>query len=315
MRDALETAGYTVNEKCFSPHQFGIPQVRRRLFIVGNRRGPACLPEPPLSGDKSDIREILDDNPTEEWKLPGQQAKCLKVWQNFLDLFPANEELPSVPIWSREFGATYPYKNITPYALGVDELRKYLGNHGTALADLDDDEVWRNLPAYAKREQERFPTWKIQYIEQNRIFYETHKNQIDKWLPQIVEFPPSYQRFEWNCKDMKRNIWNCLIQFRGSGVRVKKPETAPTLVVRSTQVPIIGWQKRYMTPQECARLQSIEGIKLPQLPSRALSALGNAVNVHIVQHIVEVLTSNAGVCNLRVKQLDLPINMGVANYA
>ena len=300
----LKSVGYQVNEAFFSPHQFGIPQIRQRMFIVGSRSGVPCLPEPPPYVEP-DIRDILDENPLKARQLPEQQTKCLTAWQNFLELFPDDVELPSVPIWSREFGATYPFKDETPYALEADKLRKYRGNHGILLKGLNDDEVWENLPAYAKREQNKFPSWKIQYIDQNRKFYEEHKSQIKKWIPQILNFPRTYQRFEWNCKGEDRNIWNLIIQFRGSGVRVKKPQTAPTLVVRSTQTPIIGWEKRYMTPTECARLQSIEGIKLPQPDSRALNALGNAVNVEIVKRIAEVLTSSSGNYTLREKQLHL----------
>ena len=309
----LKGIGYEVKENFFSPHQFGIPQIRQRMFIVGSRLSFVQLPAPP-SSVKVDIRDILDTNPPEAQKLSGQQIKCLKVWQSFLDLFPNGEKLPSVPIWSREFGATYPYEEATPEAFGVNKLRKYRGNHGTPLEDLTDDEVWQSLPAYAKRGQERFPAWKIHYIKQNREFYKTYKDRIDKWLPQILEFPRSYQKFEWNCKGEKRDISNLIIQFRGSGVRVKKPQTAPTLVVRSTQVPIIGWEERYMTPKECARLQSIEGIELPQLPSRALNALGNAVNVDIVQRIAEALTSNSETNYVNEEQLDLPIGMRIGNY-
>lgn len=289
----LEAVGYQVDEVCFSPHQFGIPQIRKRMFIVGNRSSFPCLPNPPDHAE-TDIQKILDKNPTKAQKLPEQQMKCLEAWQNFIEIFPKDEELPSVPIWSREFGANYPFADTTPHALGVDKLREYRGNYGIPLKDLDDDEVWQNLPAYAKREQDKFPPWKIQYIDQNRKFYEKYASQIDEWIPQILGFPRTYQRFEWNCKGEERNIWKLIIQFRGSGVRVKKPQTAPTLVVRSTQAPIIGWEARYMTPEECARLQSIEEIELPKPPRRALNALGNAVNVEIVKRIAEALTSNSG---------------------
>ena len=286
----LEAAEYQINDAFFSPHQFGIPQIRQRMFIIGSRSGLPRLPELPPYVEPN-IRDILYENPPEARKLPEQQTKCLEAWQNFLEILPKDEELPSVPIWSREFGATYPFEETTPHALGVDKLREYQGNYGTPLKGLDDDEVWQNLPAYAKREQDKFPPWKIQYIDQNRKFYEKHASEIDEWIPQILDFPRTYQRFEWNCKGEERNIWKLIIQFRGSGVRVKKPQTAPTLVVRSTQAPIIGWEARYMTPKECARLQSIEGIELPEPPSRALNALGNAVNVEIVKRIAKALTS------------------------
>ena len=59
--------------------------------------------------------------------LSDKQIKCLEVWQEFLDLLPKDVKLPSAPIWSMEFGANYPYKKTTPYALGVGKLREFKG--------------------------------------------------------------------------------------------------------------------------------------------------------------------------------------------
>jgi DNA (cytosine-5)-methyltransferase 1 len=57
-----------------------------------------------------------------------------------------------------------------------------------------------------------------------------------------------------------------------------------------TQVPIIGWQKRYMTPRECARLQSLDGLnQLPKSPTQAFAALGNAVNSNVVEMVAQAL--------------------------
>ena len=45
METDLREAGYEINEDCYSPHQFGIPQIRRRMFIVGSIFGQANLPK------------------------------------------------------------------------------------------------------------------------------------------------------------------------------------------------------------------------------------------------------------------------------
>ena len=65
--------------------------------------------------------------------------------------------------------------------------------------------------------------------------------------------------------------------------------------MNDTQVPIIAWEKRYMTPRECARLQSMEDLKhLPSIRSHAFGALGNAVNTQVVERVARALLSAGG---------------------
>ncbi len=79
------------------------------------------------------------------------------------------------------------------------------------------------------------------------------------------------------------------MQFRASGIRIKKPDFFPSLVCTNTQIPIIGWEKRYITKHEGLKLQSLTGLKLPMNDNAAFKALGNAVNSKIVRLIAEKL--------------------------
>lgn len=294
LRTELRGQGYDVDAQLLSPHQFGIPQIRQRLFIVGSRLGTGLdgfqWPNTSAPHESLSIRAVLDRSPSDARRLSPQVQRCLEVWQSFLDRFPEYEQLPSFPIWSMEFGATYPYEETTPYAIGPDLLRTYRGSHGQRLENMPDDQLMQALPSHARIPQLQFPRWKVQFISQNRGLYGKHKGWIDEWLPAILEFPSSFQKLEWNCKGEQRRLSDFVIQMRPSGVRVKRPTTAPSLVAMTdTQVPIIGWENRYMTPRECARLQSMDRIDLPTARAKAFEALGNAVNVRLVALIASRL--------------------------
>ncbi len=111
----------------------------------------------------------------------------------------------------------------------------------------------------------------------------------------ITDLPESFQKFEWHCRGERRVLTDYVLQARPSGLRAKRRATAPSLVAMTTsQVPIIGWQRRYMSVRECARLQGMGSLEhLPGGSSFAYQALGNAVNVDVVRRLVQRLTTHA----------------------
>lgn len=292
-RDGL---GYHITAERFSPHNFGIPQIRDRVYIVGSLAPLTNFTWPEKSNATTSIDSILEDHPSTAKKLSSQVEDCLNVWNDFLKSCPVDIEIPSFPLWSMEWGATYPYEDTTPYALrtdlGIDGLKGFAGSHGCKIGYFRDiEERWMALPSHARTPQRRFPQWKIDFIRQNREFYSKNKSWIDPWMFDILKFPSSLQKLEWNVKGGTRDIWEYVLQFRASGVRVKRRTTAPSLIAMTdTQVPIIGWQKRYMTPLECAKLQSLDSLKaLPATPTKAFHALGNAVNSTVVERVASAL--------------------------
>lgn len=133
----LKRLGYKVDLKKISPHEFGIPQIRERVFIVGSRSDLRHFSWPEPNGRrKCSLTSVLDENPRAAKPITQQVIDCLDVWQDFVRRYPKDQQLPSFPIWSMEFGATYPYKHRTPRTMGTKALQKYRGSHGQKLAGL-----------------------------------------------------------------------------------------------------------------------------------------------------------------------------------
>ena len=288
----LKNLHYIVDYRKLSPHKFGIPQIRERVFVVASKLNLDGFVWPSFGSLKpSNITSILDVSPLNAKPITPTARKCLKAWQHFLERFPKDEQLPTFPIWANEFGANYPYERTTPYKIGKYRLRSFRGSLGQNLRLIKACDQFNVIPSYARVKEDIFPEWKVEFIRKNRDLYKKHKKWLNPWLREIADFPPSWQKLEWNCGTGKRNLWRYVIQFRASGVRVKKATTSPSLVaMTTTQVPIIAWEKRYMTINECARLQSLNTLRhFPETETGTYKALGNAVNSKIVKMVARNL--------------------------
>lgn len=290
IENKLKSLEYDIDSQILSPHHFGIPQHRKRLFIVGSLKGLGSFTWPSSSAAPTSIKDIIFEGSSLGKKIEPEKIEALNLWQEFIDIVSQYDEVPKVPIWGMEYGATYPFEDVTPFSISVEELSCYKGAFGASLCLSTKEKQFSKLPRYAIYKQRNFPHWKKRFIRENRRFFCKYKKQLKDVMLKIKRLPVhSWQKLEWNVSGKSKNIYNYIIQFRPSGIRVKDINFAPSLVCTTSQVPIVGWEKRYLSVEEAARLQSMECIKMPKNPSLAFKSLGNAVNVTIVKNIAKNL--------------------------
>lgn len=136
------------------------------------------------------------------------------------------------------------------------------------------------------------PLWKKTIITKNNKLYSNNKEYITKWEKKYNHLKwvkPTHKKFEWNCGESISSVFEGLIQFRPSGVRVKKPDFFSTLVAMN-HPQYIGMLNRRLSPKECQLLQSFPE-NFIQHPNEkiALKQLGNSVNVKLIEIIVKAI--------------------------
>ena len=98
----LKELGYTVKHERLSPHHFGIPQIRERIFIVASRTKMSRFRWPKPIKSRRSIRSILTEKPKLARSLSKQVEECLGAWQQFVATMPADVDFPAGPLWSME---------------------------------------------------------------------------------------------------------------------------------------------------------------------------------------------------------------------
>lgn len=253
MRRIKET-GYTAHITELSPHQLGVPQQRERVIFTCIRNDiydPAKSLEFPLPNVPINVGAIFETDPakTAKYRISKDDEAILTAWDEMVKHMETGQNM-SPTILCNEFGK-----------------------------------------AYSETEFAELVAWRREYITKNKPIYEKYKAQWDAWREKhraLLTKKEIYGKLEWQAGIKKENdsIFNHFIQLRQSGIRVKKTDYFPTLVA-IVQTPIYAKEKRYITPRECARLQSFpDDFIMCENDHTAYKQFGNAVNVDVVHFMI-----------------------------
>lgn len=264
IRESLVNLGYSIEHTIISPNSIKkIPALRERFFIMAFRN------DIPLNEKMSRINEL-------------------------------NQVFIKTSIFTHskiEYGLKNVYfnknerSNIDPKKIEVIEMWNEL-YHLLKVSN-------RNLisplwPRYfTSTNYDDMPEWKIKIIKKNQDWYSENKEIYDSWYSKnrklYDSLKDSSKKFEWNAGDDISDIWEGIIQFRPSGVRVKKPDFIPTLVAIN-QTPILGVEKRYILPEEISKIYGFKRLKFGDQPAKeSYKQLGNTVSVDVVEHLLEYM--------------------------
>jgi len=257
IHDSLVEAGYNVLDEpvIFSPHYIGVPQHRERVFIMCVRKDVGTLPRFYFNIEKTpdcSIDDILlsdsEIENLEKYRLKPQMIEWIDNWNAFLQGIKC-DKLPGFPIWADSLCAM--------------EDNPMIGD-------------WDEMPKWMKN-----------FIKKNSELWEKNQDFIDKWLPVAKRNPlffGSKAKLEWQAGETKHpDVWQHIMQIRPSGLRVKPGTYFPALVA-ITQTSIVGSRKRFLTPRECARLQSFPDTFIcDDKNAQAYKQFGNSINVKLVK--------------------------------
>jgi DNA (cytosine-5)-methyltransferase 1 len=281
IHDSLVDLGYNVIDEpvIFSPHYIGVPQHRERVFIMCVRKDLGELPKFYFNIDKipkcsiDDI--LLDDSEIPDlpkYQLRPDQIEWINLWNEFIQNIKC-EKLPGFPVWA-------------------DSLCPLKENHMY--------KDWENLP-----------NWHRNFIIKNSELWEQNKEFIAEWLPRAQKnknFFGSKAKLEWQVgTDVEKpNLWEHIMQIRPSGLRVKPGTYFPALVA-ITQTSIVGKRKRFLTPRECARLQSFpDTFQYDDKSAQAYKQFGNSINVGLVSFFAKYMFGDEKIQRKYSKEVQFP---------
>lgn len=256
IQKSLRKLGYRLTESplIISPHHLGIPQLRERVFIIG------VLDEP-------DTKKILDIDLPEFYKKTDNSIYDIVSGLNREHKLKITEYEEYVLSAWNEF-----YKGIIETTIGFPIWTEFFNEEELDFVDT--------------------PYWKEIFIRKNQEIYSNNKKFIDSWLVKynyLEDFRPTHRKFEWQAGTDIKDLWEGIIQFRPSGIRVKRPDVFPTLVAM-VHTPIIGRYKRRISLRETANIQSFPAsFKINKNAFQAYKQMGNSVNVEVIRFVSSLI--------------------------
>ncbi len=280
IKTELMRRNFFITEKpvILSPSNFGLPQIRERVYILGIRKD--LRDTSVLTNDYIHIKDlglegiqfkdnckmgdafsILEENAPDEYIIDAEREEMILAWEEFRK--GTGIGVIGYPIWIKSFG------------YNISDEKEFLES----------------------QDYENIPDWKKKFVDNNRKLYLANKDFIDAWIEKynMLDRIKLYQKFEWNCGTDVTDIHDAIIQVRQSGIRVKRPTYYPALVA-IVNTPIIYDKKkkhfRYITPREAANLQNFDKrFKFIGTDKQIYRQLGNSVNVTILKKLGKKLFS------------------------
>ena len=195
------------------------------------------------------------------------------IWDKFLSICKTNSiKIPRFPIWTDWWDSDGNNTSITKIN---KKLSPQENEEKIKIAQINFYDKYKN------------------WIDKNREFYNMNIKVLQPWLEKSRKsslWLGAVRKMEWQTGKDNMNMNEVLWSPRGSGVRVKNIDYCPTLVAMASMIPIYGPQHRYLTPRECARLQSFpEEYIIHKNDKIAYSQFGNAVNVVMIERCARFL--------------------------
>lgn len=197
-----------------SPSDFGIPQIRERVYILGIRKDirneriltNGYIHKEDLALDKyykkckmGDAWSILEEEVDDSYIISPEHELMISAWDEFR--IGTEIQILGFPIWLDSFGLGQDDDKTTFDAQGYDEM----------------------------------PSWKQKFLRQNRQFYHDHRSFIDEWVKKYDITAYMSYWFPYDPYTFVANMYPSTDYSDPSGIYSTDPQVAKALATMSDE--------------------------------------------------------------------------------